>query len=164
MRDQPSEDQAREWHRRFAVEANNRAWTLSEKADLTAPEKKELLYAAYAAAHHWSRVGREENFARAQLLLGRVHAILGHGALAIDCATEAFNSITSRQSERWEEAFAHAVLANAAAVSGNSELHATHYERARALGEQLEDQEDKGIFLATFRLIPTPAQSAADLT
>ena len=164
MPDQLPEEQVHEWHRKFAVEANNRAWGLSEKPDLTGPEKKELLYAAYAAAHHWSKVGREENFARADLLLGRVHAILGHGALAIEFATEAFNSITSRHSERWEVAFAHAVLANAAAVSGNSELHVAHYDRARGIGEQLEDPEDKEIFLATFRLIPAPAQSAPDTT
>jgi hypothetical protein len=155
MPEQPTEE-IRTWHRKFAVEANNRAWALSEKTELATTERTELLYAAYAAAHHWSKIGTEEHAARAELLLGRIHALLGHGDLAMTFATAAFNSIVSRNSEPWEVAFAHAILANAAAASGNSELHAAHYEKAKVLGDSLVDNEDKGIFLATFRLIPPP--------
>jgi hypothetical protein len=44
--EQPAEKNVQIWHRRFAVEANNRAWALSEMADLADEEKIELLYAA----------------------------------------------------------------------------------------------------------------------
>ena len=71
-------------------------------------------------------------------------------------ATAAFNSIVSRNSEPWEIAFAHAILANAAAVSGDSQLHAQHYGAAKLAGESLADKEDRDIFLATFRLVPPP--------
>jgi hypothetical protein len=156
MPEQPAEETVQTWHRRFAVEANNRAWALSEKTELATKERTELLYAAYAAAHHWSKIGTEQHTARAELLLGRVHALLGHGDLAMTFATAAFHSIVSRNSEPWEIAFAHAILANAAAISGDSQLHAEHYKEAKAVGESLVDKEDRDIFLATFRVIPTP--------
>ena len=60
MPEQPAEETAQTWHRRFAVEANNRAWALSEKTELATKERTELLYAAYAAAHHWSKIGTEQ--------------------------------------------------------------------------------------------------------
>ena len=158
MPEQPTEEDLKKWHRRFAVEANNRAWTLSEKRELTSGEQTELLYAAYAAAHHWSRIGTAVQVAQAELLLGRAHAVLGHGELAMKFATAAFNSITSRDAEPWEAAFAHAILANAAAASDNAALHAQHYMKAKALGERLGPQ-DKELFMATFDLIPVPHQS-----
>jgi hypothetical protein len=159
MPEQTTEENLKTWRRRFAVEANNRAWTLSEKTELTTEEMTELLYAAYAAAHHWSQIGSEEQVALAELLLGRVHARLGHGHLAMKFATAAFNSIISRDSAPWEVAFAHAILANAAATSGDSQLHVEHYEKAKVVGESLVDAQDKDLFLATFALIPAPRSS-----
>ena len=160
MPEQPSEQDVRMWHRWFAVEANNLAWTLSGRANLGVQEKTELVYAAYASAYHWSKVGTEEHMARAELLLGRVHALLGQGDLAMRCATAAFRSITSRESEPWEVAFAHAILANAAAASGDHQAHGEHYAQARALGEGLTDVQDKSLFFATFNLIPAPDTSS----
>jgi hypothetical protein len=149
-----SDDLTNSWHRRFAVDANNRAWSLAEKTELTPAEERELLYAAYASAHHWSKIGTEEQFARAELLLGQAHARLGQSSLAMKFATGAFTSITSRDAAPWEIAFAHAVLANAAAASGNWELHREHYETAKELGDTLADPEDRQIFHKTFDLIP----------
>jgi hypothetical protein len=158
MPEEPTEEQLRTWHRRFAVEANNRAWTLCEKPDLTSEERSELLDAAHAASHHWQKVGTEAQVAQAHLLLGRVHALLGHGPLAMQFATAAFDSIASRDCATWETAFAHAILANAAATSGDTQVHAKRYAEAKALGEQLESAE-RDLFLATFTLIPEPRSS-----
>ena len=159
MPEQPTEEDLKTWHRRFAVEANNRAWALSEKPELTPTEQSELLHAAHAAAHHWSKVGTAVHVARAELLLGRVQALLGHGTLAMTFATAAFDSISSRDAKSWEVAFAHAILANAAAASGNTQMHAQHYMEAKALGDSLIDPEEKSRFLATFQLIPIPRSS-----
>lgn len=141
------------------MEANNRAWGLSEKPELTSAEKSELLHAAHAAAHHWSKIGTSAQVAQSDLLLGRVHALLGHGDLAVGFATTAFQSITSSDSAPWEIAFAHAILANAGDASGDSQLHSEHYAQAKAMGESLKDPEDKELFLATFDLIPAPRSS-----
>jgi len=71
------------------------------------------------------------------------------------CASPRWRSITSRDGAPWEVAFAHAIVANAAAALGDAGLHAQRYAEARALGEGLGDDE-RGLFLATFDLVPEP--------
>lgn len=156
MTDQPLDVDRDAWHRRFAAGANDRAWKLSEQSELTVQERSELLDTAHAAAYHWRKIGTEAQVAHAELLLGRTHALLGHGTLAMKYATAAFDSITSRESVTWELAFAHAVLANAAFASGDTQLHRDHYMKAKSLGDSLEGQ-DKELFEATFMRISKPA-------
>ena len=78
-----NDEELQKWHRWFAVESNNRAWRLSESASRSAAEDNEMLNAAHAAAFHWSKVGTEIHAARVDMLLGHVHALLGHGAIAM---------------------------------------------------------------------------------
>jgi hypothetical protein len=156
MADTPSELDLKSWHRRFAVDANNRAWALAEQTTLSDAERTELLHAAHASAHHWSKIATGKEVARADLLLGRVHAILGHGDLAMRHASAAFEALGATGNERWEIAFAHAILAGAAAASGDHALHARRYAEAQARGNALAAPEDREIFLKTFRLIPAP--------
>jgi hypothetical protein len=161
MPDDATRDDPENWHRRFAVDANNSAWVLAEKPDLTDAEKSELLDAAHTAAYHWQRIGTEPQIAQAHLLLGRAHAMLGNGSLAMKFASSAYDSITSRESAPWEVAFAHAILADAAVASGNAELHARHYRQAGELGERLDDDE-RALFHATFDLVPAPDLPGGD--
>ena len=37
MAGEPSDDELRQWHRRFAIDANNRAWQLVEMRTIPAP-------------------------------------------------------------------------------------------------------------------------------
>ena len=158
MPDRPSDEEIRKWDRWFAVESNNRAWSLSEAETRSPEEEAEMLNAAHAAALHWSKVGTEHNAALAGMLLGRVHALLGHGDLAMRYAQPSFDYFTSRDSADWELAFAHAVLANAAWAAKETTLHARHYALAKELGEAMADVEDREIFEATFRRIPAPGR------
>ena len=87
MADQPGDEEIRKWHRRFAVECNNRAWRLSEASTRSPADDAEMVNAAHAAAFHWSKVGTELHAARAEMLLGHVHALLGHGELAMRSAS-----------------------------------------------------------------------------
>jgi hypothetical protein len=160
MREPPTDEELRAWHRRFAADANNRAWSLSEKPELTNAERRELLDAAHAAAHHWRKIGTPAQVAQADLLLGRAHALLGNGALARTFATAALDLTTSRNGQPWELALAHAVMADAAAASRDAQLHAQHHEKAKSLGENLAG-EDKELFLATFDRIPVPRPKAS---
>ena len=145
------------WTRWFAIECNNRAWRLAEAATRTAAENDEMLHAAHAAALHLGNVGTELHQARAAMLLGHVHALLGHGDDAMSYAGKAFSYVTSRDSPAWEVAFAHAVLANAAAAARKRDLHAKHHAMAKALGAALPDEEERAIFEATFQVVPAPA-------
>jgi len=159
MAGEPTAEELDQWHRRFAMEANNRAWSLSEQHDLNADEKTELLHAATAAAYHWSRVGTADQIAHAELLLGRVYARLGQGELAMKHAQSAFAAIGRSTAQPWETAFAHAILADAAAAHGDAATHAEHYARAKRLGEAL-GADEKALFLATFSLIRPPVSGA----
>lgn len=153
---QDEKPEAEKWHRYFAVEANNRAWRLADLADITEEERTEAFRTAYASAYHWSAVGTEHNRAHAELLLARVHVLIREPEPALRYAHAAHQYFTGRASENWELAFAHAAMADASALGGDSAPHRQHYEQAHALGQQL-DEEDRKIFLLTFNRVPRPS-------
>ena len=113
--------------------------------------------------YHWSKVGTASQTAHAHLLLGRAHAVLGQGTLAMTFATSAFRAMTVADAAPWERALAHAVLAGAAAAAGDAQLHAEHYEHARIFTHALADAEDKEIVMATFRMVPVPGADPGDM-
>lgn len=160
MTQSPSEEEFNLWRRRLGAEANNRGWALAEKLSRTADEDAEMLHAAHASCYLWSRTGTERNLALGDLLLGQVHALLGRAQTATEYAEKAFAFFTSRLSEPWELAFAHAVRASAAAASGNAGLHRASYARALEIANTLTDTEDRKIFDAIFNVIPKPATGA----
>ena len=134
MADAPAREDVQKWNRWFAVECNNHAWRLAEQVSRTPAEDEEMVHAAHAATLHWSRVGTELHQARAAMLLGQVHALVGDGKRALRYARESFAFVTARQdTPGWELAFAHA-----------------------ALGSALPDNEERAIFEATFRTVPAP--------
>ena len=137
---------------------NSRAWRLAEKPSRTKAEDKEMLDAANAVADHWLKVDDELERARAAILLGQVHALLGNGRQALQYAREAFAYATDNEDDvpAWQVAFVHAVMANAAAANGEASLHKTHYERAKTLGGALTDDDERALFEATFRTVPVP--------
>lgn len=154
MHDAIPEDELRKLHKHFAIECNNRAWRLSEAGRRSAAEDGEMLDAAHAAAFHWSKVGTDLHAARAAMLLAHVHALLGHGDVALRYARSTFDFVMERDSPAWEIAFAHAVLANAAAAARDGVNHAAHHAQAKTLGAALDD-EDRAYFDAMFRTIPS---------
>jgi hypothetical protein len=155
MTEQPSPEEQSKWHRRFAVECNNLCWELTTKAR-SAEEDVEMLNAAHAAAFHWSKVGTELNDIRAKMLLGHVHALLGYGASAMEYAQESHSYLLSHDAPDWEVAFAHAILAQAASVVGDDDLHARAYSDAQRAIDAISDPEDRAVVLKTFDLVPSP--------
>ena len=137
-------------------ELNNRAWRLAEKLSRTKAEDHDMLDAANAAAEHWQEAGDELERARAAILLGQVHALLGDGERALHYAREAFQYVSSHDCPPWQHAFAHAVMANAAAANDERSLQKTHYQRAKTLGSALNDDDERALFEATFRTVPVP--------
>ena len=69
-------------HRWFAIECNNEAWDLVEKADRAPPETQRMISAAHAAALHWGAVGNALNRLRAENLLAAVYSAAGEAAPA----------------------------------------------------------------------------------
>ncbi len=160
MTEQTSDDDVRKWHRRFAIDANNRAWALAEMAQRSPAEDAEMLDVAHASAWHWSKVGTAHNTALADMLLAQVHALVGDGAPAMRHAEAMFAYFGARESEPWEIAFAHAVLAHAAHAAHDDARHRQHYATASDLGAALANVEERAIFDATFRTVPAPGAAA----
>lgn len=156
MNEAVSPEEVAKWTRWFAIECNNRAWRLSEQPSRSPAEGEEMLHSAHAAALHWGKVGTEQHRARATMLLAHVHALLGLGESAMRHAKQSFDFVAAHESPAWEVAFAHAVLANAAAAAGDAALHARHHAIARTLADALPDEEERAAFEATFRVVPVP--------
>src|SRR5262245_17307617 len=130
MTEQPTDEERRTWHRRFAIETNNRSWALVEKPELNERERQELLSTAYSSAHHWATIGTDRNQALADLLLSFVHFRLGHADLARSNAVRTLAYFEQTPGEPWERAFVHAAMAAAASLAGDRDGHAAHYATA----------------------------------
>lgn len=155
MPHQPQDTDVNAWQRYFAMEGNNRAWQLAV-TERTTDQDREMLNAAHAAAGHWQQVGTELHHKRAVLLLAEVHALLGFGPTALAYAQEAHEYLSAVESPDWEVAYAHTVLAHAAAVGGAASLDETAYREARAALDRVADAEDRRIVEQTFALVPLP--------
>src|SRR5688572_20983547 len=101
------------WHKRFAIDCNNRAWDLSSQPR-TAAQDREMVDAAHASAWHWAQVGTELNRMRATMLLAEVHALLHYGPSAIAFAEQMRGFFLENETPDWERALTQAVYAHAA--------------------------------------------------
>jgi hypothetical protein len=144
-----------EWHRRFAMSCNNRAWELSVQTRSVAQDR-EMLSVAHASAWHWSHVGSELNRMRAMMLLAEVHALLGLGSSAVALAEEVRDYFLGKDTPDWEVAFTHAIYAHAAYSAGKAEEHRSAYVKAAAALEAIADEEDRSIVSKTFGQVPAP--------
>ncbi len=147
---------ANPWHKRFAAQSNNRAWDLTT-ISRTPEEDREMLDAAHTSAWHWRAIGTELNQMRSTMLLAEVHALLGHGASAFEFAQSMHAYFVGNpDTPDWELAFAHAILAHAAAVASATAVHRRAYERASVAIQAIADEEDRAIVMKTFAQVPRP--------
>jgi hypothetical protein len=155
MSDAKASEEAKAWHRRFAVGSNNRAWDLSVQTR-TAAEDQEMLNVAHASAWHWAKIGTELNQMRATMLLAEVHALLGFGPSALAYADRMRTYFLDVQSPVWELAFVHIIHAHAASVAGDTEKHRTSYGLAIAALERVSNPEERANLVSTFNHVPKP--------
>ena len=143
------------WHKYFAMDSNNQAWTLMEK-NRSAEENHELLVLAHASFWHWNTIGPELNRMRAKMLLAEAYALTGHGSFSIQLADEILIYFQNRETPDWEIAFVLSVHAHAAYASGNEILHRSSYAKATAALDMIKDPIDRSIVEKTFCQIPIP--------
>jgi hypothetical protein len=144
-----------QWHKRFAMDCNNRAWALSVQVR-TESEDRELLDAAHASAWHWAQVGTELNRMRATTLLAEVHASLGMGASAMALAERMRSYFLGRDTPDWELACVHAVYAHAAHAAGRVVEHREAFAKASQALAAIADEEDRKIIAKTLDQVPRP--------
>jgi hypothetical protein len=150
----PSTEETARWRRRFAVEGNNRAWDLASQLERSPEEVEEMIYAAYTAAYHWKHVGQPVNHGRADVTLAHALSLAGQGAEALKYARRSLAFFESTPGEDWDIAFAHLEMVLAAVVLKDSALHAFHYSQATKLGQAIQGEQDRQIFLTELARIP----------
>jgi DNA-binding transcriptional MerR regulator len=146
-------------HRRLGVALFNHVWTLIEKPDRTAAETDEMIHAAHASRHHWSKAGTTANLARGEWQVARVYAVLGRGEPALwharRCLELVEAAVRDGSAEDWDLAAAYEGLARAAGVAGDASAAADWRARAEAALAAIADPEDRGVIegdLAMLRL------------
>jgi uncharacterized protein YndB with AHSA1/START domain len=139
------EEAEAEMHRRQAVTANNATWELLDGRELAGDEVDDVLGRAYAAMYHWKRAARRgpENAARASWLVSRVHAVLGHGDLALHHADQCLTVVETAGLDDFDLSYAHEARARALACLGRRDEAAV--ELKAAYGVPIADAEDKAI-------------------
>jgi uncharacterized protein YndB with AHSA1/START domain len=132
-------------HRRHGIAANNSTWDLLDGRQLSDDEVDDVLGRAYAAAYHWRRAARRapENAARASWLISRVHAVLGHGELALHHADRCLAVVDSAGLADFDAAYAHEARARALACLGRLDEATVELKAARAV--PIADDEDRSI-------------------
>ena len=81
MNKTPENFQLESWHRYFAIDTNNAAWSMSETLE-DVLSNTELLDMAHASAWHWRVVGTPLNQMRSTMLLALIHARMDMGPSA----------------------------------------------------------------------------------
>ncbi len=156
MNDSPSAEETASWQRRLAIQANDRAWALSETPFRSPAEDEEMLQAAHAAMHFWNIVGSARNRAHAAQLVAHAYALLGLGNPARHYLAKAQPFFAGDGVEPWELALANAIAANVAAAVGDTAAHRSHHADATRLVAMLGDPADRDILTATLAVIPRP--------
>jgi hypothetical protein len=130
-------------HRRLGVELFNAVWRLMESRE----DDERMLHAAHASAYHWAEAPECEpkNRARSEWQVSRVYAVLGRGEPTLHHARRCLEicEASPGNMEDWDLPFAYEALARAHFVAGNSEEAARNEQKARELGGQLADPEDR---------------------
>ena len=134
-----------EQRRRLAVDLFNHAWTLMRLPERTPEQDDELIHAAHASRHHWGEVGTAANLARGEWQLSRVYATLGRAEPALHHARRclAYCEASPEALEDWDLPYAYEALARAHALAGETAEAERFAARARELGAQVADAEDR---------------------
>ena len=137
-------------HRALGVAANNSTWELldarTSQDDFTPEEIDDVLARAYASTYHWARAADRTpaNQARGAWLVSRVHAVLGHGALALHHAERCQAIVTEAQLDDFDLGYGHEARARALACLGRPDE--ARAERELAIAVPIADDEDREIY------------------
>jgi hypothetical protein len=142
--------------RQLAVELFNGVWRLLESEDRTADQDLTMIHMAHASRYHWDDVGGPEHRARGEWQCARVYAVLGRSEPALFHAEACRRICEEHGIGDWDLAFAFESLARAASVAGDREATTAALERARGLGAEIADPEDRALLEQDLATIVVP--------
>jgi len=135
-------------HRELAKQLNGVVWTLLAKSGRTETDAYRMIHTAHASLWHWLQAGSVVHEQRGEWLVARVYAELGHAGAALRHAQRCM-AITERHASEMQDfdvAYAHEGLARARAAYGDAEAARSLKRKARELGDEIGDEEDRAIF------------------
>jgi hypothetical protein len=135
-------------HRQLAVAAHGECWALLEKPQRTEADEDAMVHAAHASLYHWMRAGTAVHLQRGNWLIARAYVALALPAPARRFARRTLELTAGHASELedFDLAFAEEIAARAEALAGDMPAAAGHLARARRLGGEIEDGEDRRVF------------------
>ena len=133
--------------KQIASKCNDAAWDLIEQPNLEPTDIAQLLTLSATARHHWYEVGTTKNVAHADLLFAWALARAGVSKAA-DLLARVAMSHFEKNGATWERAFAHAAMAAACQVDGDTDGFKRHRAKAEQLGAQLSGPDAKYFYAA----------------
>ncbi len=144
----PSEEEIARWHRTLAPRAFNRTWELLDADDLSREDEEEMLATTFAQRYHWYQVGDLRSKAIADWQVARVAVVLGYADLARRFGERSLEIAEEHELGPFLVGFGHEAVARAAAEVDDVETFTEHFEAARALIEEIEDDEEREVLVA----------------
>jgi len=132
----------------FAVECNNRAWDLVEKADRTPEETGEMIHTAHTSLWHWQRVGTQVNRLRALTLLATAYLAAGEREAAVRYADQCIE-LSDQLGD--EQSPFDRVMAYGCAASVHWPRIPSFHEEAELLAANLTDDEERAVYDRLYR-------------
>ena len=146
MSDKPNFDIAAV-HRFFSAMCFNKTWEFIDNPHRTSDEELAMLQTAMTSLWHWSQ--REDatpqNLSVGNWQVSRVYCLLGQAENARRYAEVSLKLADG--CEPFYVAFAYEALARAEMVAGNKAKMQECLEKAFALAEKVEDEEDKQVLM-----------------
>lgn len=135
-------------HRKLAVDLFNHVWRLLDHPDRTPVEDDELIHAAHASCHHWSRAEIPPDPVR--LITGewqcsRVYSMLGRAEPARWHATRARKGCEAAGIDGFLLGAAYEALARASRVAGERAETEHWIALGRRIADELPDPEDRQV-------------------
>jgi len=145
-------------HRRLGVDLFNHTWTLIEKPDRTPAETDEMIHAAHASRHHWSKAGTTVHLGRGEWQIARVYSVLRRAEPARwhagRCLAYVEAAVAAGEAEDWDLAAAREAMARAAVVAGDEAEAIRWRDLAREALAAIEDPADRELIEGDLATLP----------
>jgi len=151
---EPKHYTEQECHRRFAIDTFNLTWQLLDKTDRTEEDDERMVHAAHASRFHWGEVGTAIQAERGEWQISRVYSVLNRPEQALHHAKRCLAICQEYGIKGFDIAFAHEAMARAYAVAEDSAQCKMHIQLAKKAGQQIEEEEDRDLFLSELETIP----------
>src|SRR5262245_41009936 len=140
-------------HKHFSAENFNKAWEYIEKTDRSHEDDLAMLHTAIASLWHWTQRddAKAENLSVGYWQVSRVYNLIKQPHNA-----RTYGRLSLKYAENLDpffKAYACETLARAEMLSGNRVIMLEYLLKARAMAEQVTDEEDRQLLIKDLETI-----------